>query len=106
MKEFLRRNKYAALFSYFIIYLIWFGLLEVHADPVFYTHCRLDDLIPFCSWFLIPYLIWFPYVGITMGSHLHQVKAGVLPSVHQAFFWHDGLPDHLYPLPLWPAVAP
>lgn len=68
MKEFLRRNKYAALFSYFIIYLIWFSLLEVHAEPVFYTHCRLDDLIPFCAWFLIPYLLWFPYVGVTIGT--------------------------------------
>ena len=68
MKEFLRRKKYAAFFSYFIIYLIWFSLLEVHADPVFYTHCRLDDLIPFCAWFLIPYLLWFPYVGVTIAT--------------------------------------
>ena len=68
MKEFLRRNKYAALFSYFIIYLIWFQLLEVHATPIFYTHCKLDDLIPFCAWFLIPYLLWFPYVGVTLAA--------------------------------------
>ena len=68
MKDFLRRNKYAALFSYFIIYLIWFQRLEIHAVPVFYTHCSLDDLIPFCSWFLIPYLLWFLYVGVTLGT--------------------------------------
>lgn len=68
MREFLRRNKYAALFSYFILYLAWFHLLEVHAVPVFYMHCGLDDLIPFCAWFLIPYLLWFPYVGVTLGT--------------------------------------
>lgn len=74
IKEFLRRNKYAVLFGYLIIYLIWFHLLEVHAVPVFYTHCKLDDLIPFCAGFLIPYLLWFPYVGVTLGVIYFQSK--------------------------------
>ena len=26
-------------------------------------HCRLDDLIPFCKWFVIPYAFWFLFVG-------------------------------------------
>ena len=25
-------------------------------------HCALDDAIPFCEWFLIPYLFWFVYL--------------------------------------------
>ncbi len=74
MKEFLRRNKYAALFGYFIIYLIWFRLLELHAVPIFYTHCKLDDLIPFCAWFIIPYLLWFAYVGVTLGTTYFRSK--------------------------------
>lgn len=33
------------------------------AAHYFSMHCRLDDLIPFCEWFVIPYVIWFPFVG-------------------------------------------
>lgn len=31
-------------------------------------HCWLDDHIPFCEWFLIPYLFWFVYL---VGIHLY-----------------------------------
>lgn len=24
-------------------------------------HCALDDVIPFCEYFLIPYLFWFAF---------------------------------------------
>ena len=68
MKEFLRRHRHAWLLTYFFIYLIWFSLLEKYAVPVFYTHCRLDDLIPFCPWFVIPYFLWFPYVAVMMAA--------------------------------------
>lgn len=74
MKEFLRRNKYAVLFGYFILYLIWFHFLELHTVPIFYTHCRFDDYIPFCAWFVIPYLLWFPYVGVTLGTVYFKSK--------------------------------
>lgn len=26
-------------------------------------HCWPDDLLPFCEWFILPYLLWFPFVG-------------------------------------------
>lgn len=68
MREFLRRQKHALWFTYFIPYLIWFHLLEQHAVPKFFTHCGLDDLVPFCAWFLIPYLLWFPYIAVGMAS--------------------------------------
>ncbi len=29
-------------------------------------HCALDDTIPFCEWFLIPYLFWFVYLTGTL----------------------------------------
>ena len=25
-------------------------------------HCPLDDIIPFCEWFIMPYLLWFLYI--------------------------------------------
>ncbi len=31
-------------------------------------HCALDDKIPFCEWFLIPYLFWFVFL---IGMHIY-----------------------------------
>lgn len=39
-------------------------------------YCPLDDLIPFCEWFLIPYLFWFVYlVGMHLFALLYDVDA-------------------------------
>lgn len=75
MRTFLKEHKHILLFSYFVIYLIWFSFLELNSIPVFYTHCKLDDYIPFCAAFLIPYLLWFPYVGVAMGTTFFHSKS-------------------------------
>lgn len=45
------------------IYGIVFMLLErfAHFDYT-YMHCSLDDFIPFCEYFIVPYLFWFIFV--------------------------------------------
>lgn len=56
--------------------LYWplFGLLFYYAEhgfhPAHFTvmHCRLDDLIPFCEAFLVPYLFWFVFL---IGIHVY-----------------------------------
>lgn len=30
------------------------------------VHCFLDDMIPFCEWFVIPYLTWHPLIAIVL----------------------------------------
>ena len=43
--------------GYFILYLLTENLIPVEkCVPV---HCALDDLIPFCEWFIIPYVSWY-----------------------------------------------
>lgn len=44
---------------YFFLYLICFFALERLVEPRFIVHSRLDDLIPFCEWGLIPYASWY-----------------------------------------------
>ena len=48
--------------GYAFIYLIIFFYLE-HRDVASYhwIHTALDDKIPFCEYFIVPYLHWFPY---------------------------------------------
>lgn len=60
---FLRKYKYLILIVYFPIYMLWFNWLEQRELPHFIMiHCRLDDVIPFCELFAIPYFLWFLYV--------------------------------------------
>lgn len=57
-------------FSHVKLLLFWplFGLCFLYLErfsPVtefVAVHCALDDLIPFCELFLIPYLFWFVYL--------------------------------------------
>ena len=43
------------------IYLLSFAALErLWIQPYYYpVHCAVDDIIPFCEWFLIPYVLWY-----------------------------------------------
>lgn len=50
---------------YFPIYLIWFFWLESRASQPYYViHTVLDDYIPFCEYFIIPYFLWFVYIAV------------------------------------------
>lgn len=52
--------------SYVFIYLPWFFLTEklITADTpgLHIIHSPIDDMIPFCEYFIVPYCIWFVYI--------------------------------------------
>ena len=52
------------LIIYGIVYLLWFGHLEKTVTSHYRViHVALDDYIPFCEIFVVPYLLWFAYVA-------------------------------------------
>lgn len=52
------------LLIYMTIYLMWFAWLEkTNVRNYHVIHVVLDDYIPFCEIFIIPYLLWFGYVA-------------------------------------------
>ena len=62
------KNEYphAILFLYFAFYLPWFGWLNSYTptrDHITEIYCKLDDMIPFNEWFVIPYFLWFAYIA-------------------------------------------
>ena len=64
MKKFLKKYQHLWILSYFIIYLIWFNYVEKAVTTRFHViHMTLDDYIPFCEYFVIPYFMWFGYVA-------------------------------------------
>ena len=49
------------------IYLYWFIYIEHHKFAHYaVVHTVIDDYIPFCEVFIIPYFMWFVYVSFTL----------------------------------------
>ena len=62
----LSRYRHALIFLYAPIYFIWFSWLQGRNVTHTIVYSELDALIPFCEYFVIPYLLWFLYIGVTM----------------------------------------
>lgn len=61
MKRYYEKYKHIIPLAIFgVIYVLWFYLLE-HRTNVQYmvVHMNIDDYIPFCEYFVVPYLLWF-----------------------------------------------
>ena len=56
----------AVMAVYAIFYLIAFYYLERRTVAVHEINFKIDIYIPFCEIFIIPYLLWFGYVAITV----------------------------------------
>ena len=54
--------------GYFVLYFLTENLIP--ASQCFPVHSRLDDLIPFCEIFLIPYVFWYVLIVISLGYFL------------------------------------
>lgn len=65
IKDFVTANKLNLfLMLYFVPYMIWFEILEHTVTDNFHViHMSIDDKIPFCEYFIIPYYMWFGYVA-------------------------------------------
>ena len=71
-------------FAHLKLLLYWpvYGFMFLFVERIgvrseyFPIHCALDDMIPFCEFFLIPYLFWFVFlVGIHIYTLLFEVEA-------------------------------
>lgn len=66
-KWLLHKYSHAWVFLYGFIYLPWFTWLEKKVTYNYYViSSPLDKLIPFCEYFIVPYLFWFVYITITV----------------------------------------
>ena len=60
----LKKYSHAWVFLYWLIYLPWFGWLERTVTTNFHVlESTWDKYIPFCEYFIVPYLLWFPFVA-------------------------------------------
>lgn len=75
LQSLLTKYSHAWVFLYIPIYCVWFTRLEQDTTLKFSNvHSVLDNYIPFCEYFVIPYVLWFLYVGLTVGILFFQTK--------------------------------
>lgn len=55
---------------YTVFYMLCFSYLESRHVRYHIIDSSLDDKIPFCEYFIIPYLLWFLYIAVTVGYFL------------------------------------
>ena len=59
---------------YTVFYLLCFTYLENRHVRYHIIDSSLDDKIPFCEYFIIPYLLWFVYVFATLALLFFDLK--------------------------------
>lgn len=70
----IKTHPYCLLLSYWIFYLLYFFLLEHFAQPNYLIYSPLDDKIPFMELFIIPYVLWFPLLALSLGYFMFTSK--------------------------------
>ena len=67
VKDFCRRYRALSIMAiYAVVYLVAFYYLENRKVAYHIIHFGIDAYIPFCEYFIIPYLLWFGYVAFTV----------------------------------------
>lgn len=62
----IKNKSFGIVCVYLLFYLFAFFALEQLPVRLTIIHCSFDEKIPFCEYFIIPYVLWFFYVGGTV----------------------------------------
>ncbi|MCH5250495.1 MAG: phosphatase PAP2 family protein [Lachnospiraceae bacterium] len=99
MKYFYKYKHAIPLIIFAAIYLTWFGHIEKTIDQYQIIHVALDDYIPFCEVFIIPYLLWFFYMAVVVSYFFFKDKDDYYKS---CAFLCTGMTVFLLVSTLWP----
>ena len=66
--SFVRKYRHGLwMLFYSLFYIVIFRYLENRYVPAYHVvHTVFDDMIPFCEVFIVPYMLWFPYMVIAV----------------------------------------
>ncbi len=88
------------LIIYAVIYLSWFCYLEGAVTKHYRViHMAVDDYIPFCEVFVIPYFLWFAYVAVVVLYFFFKDKTDYYRT---CVFLFTGMTVFLIISTLWP----
>ncbi len=66
-KKFFNKYWHFLYVIYFLFYMPWFSFLNGYTptrENITFMYSKLDDIIPFCELFVIPYFLWFAYIAV------------------------------------------
>lgn len=67
LRELLCKYKHSWTLLYVFLYMPWFVYLEKTVTENYtILHLPIDDKIPFCEYFIIPYYLWFAFVPVVI----------------------------------------
>ena len=66
LSDIIKKGHLCIMAVYFVFYMVTFAYIENRDVHHYIIHTTIDDKIPFCEYFIIPYLLWFLFVGITI----------------------------------------
>ncbi len=67
LKNLFKKYWHILYLIYFLLYMPYFTFLNTYTptrDNITYMYSKLDDIIPFCELFVIPYFLWFAYIAV------------------------------------------
>lgn len=77
VKKLAKKYSHAWVLLYILIYMPWFIHLENRQSIHYYViHSPIDNHIPFIEYFVVPYLLWFVFIAVTMGYFFFTDKWG------------------------------
>ncbi len=86
--------------GYLIFYMTWFMYLEQKVTRHYTViHIPLDDYVPFCELFIIPYYLWFLYVAVVI---IYLLFADKKEFIRTCAFLFTGMTVFLLVSTLWP----
>ena len=97
-KQFIYRYKHIFVALYFPVYMVWFVWLEARVDvPFTYIHCAIDDYIPFCEYFIIPFIMVCVCIcNISTLIFRSEAFRKLLSDNCHIDHWHDSQSVNLY----------
>ena len=63
IKQLAKKYWHIVFALYLPIYLVWFFTLEGITYKYHTIHCFIDDYIPHVKYFIVPYMLWFPFMA-------------------------------------------
>jgi len=82
-----RNNRHIVFALYILLYLPLFYLEEKYLRTGYLvSYLPIDDLIPFCEWFAIPYYAWEPYLFLT-GFYLFATRPAAFKDYMRFIGW-------------------
>ena len=101
IKAWITNNWHVFFLLYLAIYMPWFCWLNQHTPTQNPTpvYCIVDDFIPFCEWFAIPYFLWFAYIA---AGYVFLFFSSKEEFIRMCVFLYTGMTICLIIYTLWP----